>query len=80
MKVISNLTTYRHRFPYNCPIEDEDGDIVIRISRTLRPSDIDDYITFDIDGLIEVYFTLSEALSVGTELISASEYKGGSLE
>ena len=80
MKVISNLITYRHRFPYSCPIEDEDAECVVQISRTLRPTDIDDYITLDIDDVIELYISIEEAKILAAELMSAAEYGGKSNE
>ena len=80
MKVISNLITYRYRFPYSCPIEDEDAECVVQISRTLRPTDIDDYITLDIDDVIELYISIEEAKILAAELMSAAEYGGKSSE
>ena len=77
MKVTSNLITYRHRFPYTCPIEDEDTECLIQISRTLRPSDIEDYIRFEVDDVVELYISIDEAKILATELMAAAEYDGG---
>ena len=77
MKVTSNLITYRHRFPFTCPIEDEDAECLIQISRTLRPSDIDDYIRLEIDDVVELYISIEEAKMLAAELMAAAEYDGG---
>jgi len=77
MKVISNLITYRHSFPYSNPLEDEDDECVIQISRTLRPTDIDDYITVEVDGLMDLYLSIDEAKILAAEIMSAAEYVGG---
>ncbi len=76
MKLISNLITFRHRYPHFDLAENEldDDGCTIQISRSLRPSGVEDYVTLNINDCIEVYFSSDEANTLGLELISAANY------
>lgn len=79
MKVTSNLITFRKRFPFECPFEDEeitDNSCLLEVSRSLRPIGVEDYITISIDELVDIYLTLDEAKILADVVNEAADFKG----
>ncbi len=78
MKVISNLITFRKQFPITNPADidyDIDG-CLLELSRTLRPSGVEDYITFNLDNLVDIYMSCEEARMLAGKLLEIADYKG----
>jgi hypothetical protein len=79
MKVTSNLNTFRKRFPFECPFEDEEiteDSCLLEVSRSLRPVGIEDYITISIDEMVDIYLTLDEAKILANVVSEAADFKG----
>jgi hypothetical protein len=78
MKMITNLITYRKRFPFICPFEENDdvAGCLLQVSRTLRPAGVDDYITINIDDLMDIYLSIEETRIWAAELNRVADYKG----
>ena len=78
MKMTTNLITYRKRFPFICPFEDDDevDGCLLQVSRTLRPAGVDDYITINIDDRMDIYLSIEETRIWAAELNRVADYKG----
>ncbi len=78
MKVISNLVTFRKQFPATNPA-DTDYDIdgcLLKLSRTLKPSAVEDYITINLDDLVDIYLSEEETRILAAELLKVADYRG----
>jgi hypothetical protein len=78
MKVISNLITFRKQFPITNPADidyDIDG-CLLELSRTLRASEGEDYITINLDDVVDIYLTEEETRILAAELLKVADYKG----
>ena len=77
MKVTSNLITFRKQFPITDPDIDYDIDgCLVELSRTLRPSGVEDTITFNLDNLVDIYMSCEEARMLAGKLLEIADYKG----
>jgi hypothetical protein len=78
MKVISNLITFRKQFPITNLAEidyDIDG-CLLELSRTLRPSGVEDYITINLDDVVDIYLSEEETRILAAELLKVADYRG----
>jgi hypothetical protein len=78
MKVVSNLITFRKQFPITNPADidyDIDG-CLLELSRTIRPSVVEDYITINLNDVVDIYLSEEETRILAAELLKIADYKG----